>query len=218
LIQDGDRCAPGAASRPQALKSLNAELGPIAAQGASKAEELVAVIDNPGDGRRPPRARAALGMPVEQLRSARARIRRLAATLLAWPRSNQTSRRLAAIPGVGVITATAPIATIGDGARFRSGRPLSAWLGLVPRQHSSGGNDRLERISKRGDGTIGRWLVQAARIVLRWRRGAGHASRLDRPAARGGRQTSCWSPGANKTARAAWARIRCERITRPTPA
>ena len=113
-------------------------------------------------------------MLVEQLRSTQARIKQLEATLLAWHRSNEASRRLATIPGVGVITATALAATIGDGAQ--SGRQLSAWLGLVPRQHSSGGKDRLGRISKRGDGYIRRLLVHGARSVLRWRRakpGAG---------------------------------------------
>ena len=75
------------------------------------------------------RAREALGSLVEQLRSAQARIKQLEVTLLAWHRSNEASRRLATIPGVGVITATALVATIGDGAQFRSGRQLSAWLG-----------------------------------------------------------------------------------------
>ena len=98
------------------------------------------------------RAREALGSLVEQLRSAQARIKQLEVTLLAWHRSNEASRRLATIPGVGVITATALVATIGDGAQFRSGRQLSAWLGLVPRQHSSGGKDRLGRIL--GEGAV----------------------------------------------------------------
>ncbi len=134
-------------------------------------------------------------MLVEQLRSAQARIKQLEATLLAWHGSNEASCRLATIPGVGVITATALVATIGDGARFRSGRQLSAWLGLVPRQHSSGGKDRLGRISKRGDGYIRRLLVHGARSVLRWRRakpGTGPAGPTG--SWRGGRQTLSWSP------------------------
>ena len=128
-------------------------------------------------------------------------------------------RRLATIPGVGVITATALVATIGDGAQFRSGRQLSAWLGLVPRQHSSGGKDRLGRISKRGDGYIRRLLVHGARSVLRWRRakpgtGPGWTDRL---LAR--RPTNVVLVAmANKTARVAWALLRYERIYRPTPA
>jgi transposase len=82
------------------------------------------------------------------------------------------SQRLTTIPGVGVITATALVATIGDGSQFKSGRHLSAWLGLVPRQHSSGGKSRLGRISKRGDGYVRRLLVHGSGAVLRWQRGA----------------------------------------------
>ena len=173
-----------------ALRGHCAELGVIVAQGASKVEILVAIIEDPGDGRLPPLAREALGMLVEQFRSAQARIKALEATLLAWHRSNQASRRLAMIPGVGVITATALVATIGDGAQYRSDRQLSAWLGLVPRQHSSGGKDRLGRVSKRGDGYIGRLLVHGARTVLRWRRAPAGPTNCWRS----GRQTSCWSP------------------------
>ena len=143
----------------------------------------------------------------------------LEVTLLAWHRSNEASRRLATIPGVGVITATALVATIGDSAQFRSGRQLSAWLGLVPRQHSSGGKDRLGRISKRGDGYIRRLLVHGARSVLRWRR-AKPGTRpgwSDRLLAR--RPTNVVLVAmANKTARVAWALLRYERIYRPTHA
>ena len=202
-----------------ALRGHCAEFGLIVAQGASKVEELVAIIEDPGDVRLPPLAREALGSLVEQLRSAQARIKQLEVTLLAWHRSNEASRRLATIPGVGVITATALVATIGDGAQFRSGRQLSAWLGLVPRQHSSGGKDRLGRISKRGDGYIRRLLVHGARTVLRWRRakpgtGPGWTDRL---LAR--RPTNVVLVAmANKTARVAWALLRYERIYRPTPA
>ena len=126
-----------------ALRGHCAELGLIVAQGASRVEELIAIIEDPDDARLPPLAREALGMLVEH---AQARIKQLEAPLLAWHRSNEARRRLAPLPGVGVITATALVATIGDGAQFRSGRQLSAWLGLVPRQHSSGGKDRLGRI------------------------------------------------------------------------
>ena len=191
----------------KALRGHCAELGLIVAQGASKVAELVAIIEDPDDTRLTPLARETLGMLVEQLRSAQARIKQLEATLLAWHRSNEARRRLATIPGVGVITATA------------SGRQLSAWLGLVPRQHSSGGKDRLGRISKCGDGYIRRLLVHGARTVLRWR--------LAKPVAR-----PVWTDRvlerrptnvvlvamANKTARVAWALLRYERIYQPTPA
>jgi transposase len=111
------------------------------------------------------------------------------------------------------------VATIGDGTQFRSARQLSAWLGLVPRQHSSGGKDRLGRISKRGDGYIRRLLVHDARSVLRWRRTnpdrePGWADRLltRRPT------NVVLVAMANKTARVAWALLRYERIYQATPA
>ena len=191
-----------------ALRGHCAEFGVIAAQGAAKVEALVAVIEDAGDARLPSVAREALGFLVEQLSSAQAQIKELEASLMIWHRSNEASRRLATIPGVGVITATALVATIGDASQFRSGRQLSAWLGLVPRQHSTGGKDRLGRISKRGDGYLRRLLVHGARTVLRWRRA--------RP-----QTQSPWVSGllarrptnvvlvamANKTARVVWAML-----------
>ena len=195
-----------------ALRGHCAELGLIVAQGASRVEELIAIIEDPDDARLPPLAREALGMLVEH---AQARIKQLEATLLAWHRSNEASRRLATIPGVGVITATALAATIGDGAQ--SGRQLSAWLGLVPRQHSSGGKDRLGRM--RGDGTIRRLLVHGARTVLRWRRAkpGTQSGWTDQLLAR--RPTNVVLVAmANKTARVAWALLRYERIYQPVSA
>jgi transposase len=202
-----------------ALRGHCAEFGIVVAQGAPKVEELIAIIEDSDDTRLPSLAREALGALVGQLRSAQGRIKALEARLTAWHRSSEASRRLAAIPGVGVITATALVATIGDAAQFRSGRQLSAWLGLVPRQHSSGGKDRLGRISKHGDGYIRRLLVHGARTVLRWRRakpgtGSGWTDRL---LAR--RPTNVVLVAmANKTARVAWALLRHERIYQPVPA
>ncbi|MCP5010030.1 MAG: IS110 family transposase, partial [Aestuariibacter sp.] len=89
--------------------------------------------------------------------------------LKAWHKNNEASRRLETIPGIGVITATALVATIGDASQFKSGRELAAWLGLVPRQNSSGNKQRLGRISKRGDKYLRKLLVHGARTVLRWR-------------------------------------------------
>ena len=202
-----------------ALRGHCAEFGIVVAQGAPKVEELIAIIEDADDTRLPSVAREALGALVAQLRSAQGRIKALEARLTAWHRSSAASRRLAAIPGVGVITATALVATIGDGSQFRSGRQLSAWLGLVPRQHSSGGKQRLGRISKHGDGYIRRLLVHGARTVLRWRRakpGAG-IGWTDRLLAR--RPTNVVLVAmANKTARVAWALLRHERIYQPVPA
>ena len=155
-----------------AVRGHCSELGMIARQGASKVNDLLVMIEDPDDVRLPAFAREALGVLITQLRAVKEAIRKLESKLQAWHRSQQASQRLTTIPGVGVITATALIATIGDGSQFNSGRHLSAWLGLVPRQHSSGGKSRLGRISKRGDGYLRRLLVHGSRAVLRWQRAA----------------------------------------------
>lgn len=82
-------------------------------------------------------------------------------------RNNEACQRLEAIPGVGRLTASALVATVGKGPSFKSGRQFAAWLGLVPRQYSSGGKPRLLGISKRGDGYLRRMLIHSARAVVR---------------------------------------------------
>jgi transposase len=112
---------------------------------------------------------------------------------------------LMTIPGVGVITATALVASTRDPADFKSGRHFAAWLGLVPRQHSTGGVEKLGGISKRGDGYLRRLLVHGARSVMRWRgRSWAWLARLRdrRPA------NVAAVAMANKTARVVWALLR----------
>ena len=126
--------------------------------------------------------------------------------LMAWHRANEASRRLATIPGVGVITATALVATIGDASQFHSGRQLAAWLGLVPRQYSSGGKERLGRISKRGDGYLRKLLVHGARTVLLWSRRKKETRTAWQEALLVRRPTNVVVVAmANKTARVVWA-------------
>lgn len=91
---------------------------------------------------------------------------RLTAELAAWHATKAESQRLEKIPGVGVLTATALVAALGDGKSFRNGRQFAAWLGLVPRQASSGGKERLLGISKRGDGYLRTLLIHGARAVI----------------------------------------------------
>ena len=152
-----------------ALRGHCAEFGIVVAQGAFRVGELVAIINDDNDDRIPAVAREALGFLVAQLRCAKEQITTLEKKLKAWHRSNEASRRLETIPGIGVITATALVATIGDASQFKSGRELAAWLGLVPRQNSSGNKHRLGRISKHGDKYLRKLLVHGARTVLRWR-------------------------------------------------
>ena len=116
-----------------AVRGHCGEFGLVVAQGASRVSELITVIEDPEDNRLPGLARDALACLVEQLKAVQVQIIVLEKRLMAWHRTSEASRRLQTIPGVGVITATALVATIGDASQFHSGRQLAAWLGLVPR-------------------------------------------------------------------------------------
>ena len=111
--------------------------------------------------------RAALQPLVNQLESLQTGITALDGQILAWHRGSEVSRRLATIPGIGLLNATALAATLGDGSAFHSARQLAAWLGLVPRQNSTGGKARLGRITKQGDPYLRRLLVIGATSVLK---------------------------------------------------
>jgi transposase len=188
-----------------ALRGHLAELGVIAAKGLGRVRELISLLAEADDDRIPPLAREALMTLVTQLREVAQKICELERQLLGWHRSNEISQRLATIPGVGPITATALVATVGDPAYFRSGRQFAAWLGLVPRQRSSGSREWLGGISKRGDGYLRRLLVHGARTVVRWQKRSDPASRwLGELLAR--RPVNVATVAlANKNARIAWA-------------
>jgi transposase len=112
----------------------------------------------------------------EHLRELDRQVVELEQQIQRWHRENEASRKLADIPGIGPITASALIASIGDVRAFKNGRQLAAWLGLVPRQHSSGGKPTLLGISKRGDSYLRMLLIHGARAVLRVaERKANHA-------------------------------------------
>ena len=95
------------------------------------------------------------------------RLEALAARIERWAKADEQAQRLLGIPGIGPITATALVAAVGDVKTFRNGRELAAWLGLVPRQHSTGGRAQLLGISKRGDAYVRGLLIHGARAVLR---------------------------------------------------
>ena len=185
-----------------ALRGHLAEFGIVAPQGAGRVFDLTARLADPGDDVIPATARPVLQVLVEQLRATERRLDDLDGRLRAEAARNETCRRLATIPGIGPITATALAATITDANAFASGRHLAAWLGLVPRQRSSGGKERLGGISKAGDGYLRRLLVQGAQALLRWRNRATPwiTGLLQR------RPVNVVAVAiANKTARIAWA-------------
>jgi transposase len=148
------------------LRGHMAEFGIIAPQGVQRVPELVAAIDDETTDI-PQIAREALAAMVMQIKHLTASIKQIEKRIVAWCRSNAAARRLATIPGVGPITASALAATITDPTLFRSGRHLAAWLGLVPRQHSTGGKTKLGRITKMGDRYLRKLLVVGMTAVIR---------------------------------------------------
>jgi transposase len=190
-----------------ALRAHLAEYGMIAAQGLGGIDVLLAMLRDRRESL-PALARDALAGLAGQLRSAQAEIDVIEAKVLQWHRADAGSRRLATIPGIGPITASALAASVPDATLFRSGRQFAAWLGLTPRAHSSGGKDRMTGISKQGDGYLRRLLVVGATAVLRYARQA-NASRIwaSRLLARK-RPKVVAVALANKTARIAWALLR----------
>jgi transposase len=153
-----------------ALRGHMAELGMVAAQGRKRIDDIIAVIEDTEDESVPALAKAALKPLVAHLRASEEATAALDAEIKAWHKGNEASRRLATIPGVGYLTASAIAASVPDPSFFRSGREFAAWLGLVPRQNSSGGKERLGRISKQGNRYIRRLLVIGATGMLRFAR------------------------------------------------
>lgn len=156
-----------------ALRGHLAEFGVVAAQGKRHVAELVAVVADTADACLPEIARDALVALVRQMQRLDQEIDGLDKRILAWHRADDTSRRLATIPGIGPLTATAMVASVTDPSMFASGREFAAFLGLVPRQSSSGGKERLGRISKMGDRYLRKLLVVGATAVLRYARKGG---------------------------------------------
>jgi len=148
-----------------AIRAHMAEFGIVARAGLPQVKELLAVIDDADDHRLPSGARTCLESLARQFGSLHAEISVAEQRIHAWHRSSETSQRLATIPGIGPIIATALTASITDPAVFKNGRELAAWIGLVPRQNSTGGKERLGRISKQGDQYL-RWLLVAGAMAV----------------------------------------------------
>jgi transposase len=202
-----------------AIRGHCAEFGVVAPTGPRRVVELLDQVRRGAVASLPEIGRATLLVLGDQLTALALQIHALERKLLAWHRQDQASQRLATIPGVGIITATAMSASVTDPALFRSGREFAAFLGLVPRQNSSGGKDKLGRISKRGDGYLRKLLVVGATSVIRRSRTGDLAaaawirSLLERRPAR-----VVTVAMANKTARIVWAVLFRGDVYRPTAA
>jgi transposase len=189
-----------------AIRAHLAEFGIVAPVGRHGVEELLNVAANRSDKRVPEVARACLAALGAQLQMLKTQVLEFDRLILAWHRSNETSKRLDDLPGVGPTLATALVASVANPKAFRSGRDFSAWIGLVPRQHSSGGKDRLGSISKQGDRYIRGLFVAGALAVIRYAKihGAKHRPWLTGLLARRPTKVAAIAL-ANKIARMAWA-------------
>jgi hypothetical protein len=159
-----------------AIRAHLAEFGIVAPVGRNGVEALLNVVADTSDKRIPEIARACLVALGAQLRILKTQILEFDRLITAWHRSNETSKRLDEIPGVGPALATALVASVGDPRAFRSGRDFSAWVGLVPKQNSSGGKEKLGSISKRDDRYLRSLFTTGALAVIRYAKlhGAKH--------------------------------------------
>ena len=189
-----------------ALRGHMAEFGVIAPKGISRVAGLVAAILGEDETTLPKLARRALSGLAAELKVLGNRVKEIEVAILAWHKDNEASRRLTTIPGIGPITASAIVATITDPTHFHSARQLAAWIGLVPKQNSSGGKERQGGISKQGDRYLRRLLVLGATAVIRHARTKDTAEMAWLRAILDRRPVRLASVAqANKTARIVWA-------------
>ena len=200
-----------------ALRSHLAELGIIAAQGYDGLKVLLAIIVDGKDARLPDNARASLSALVAQIASCQAELGTLDKRIREQHRKNEDSKRLETVPGIGVIGASAIVATVPDASIFRTGRDFAAWIGIVSREDSTGGKQRLGPISKQGDRYLRRLLIVGALSVVR--QAKAHPEKypwLTKLLARKPAMVAAVAL-ANKMARVAWAVLTKKENYRPHP-
>ena len=150
-----------------AMRAHLAELGIVAAQGRDGIKELLKIIASEADARLPVDAHTSLVELAAELQAMQTLIGSIEKRIMVQHRLSEASKRLKSIPGIGLIGATAIAATVPDPKVFGSGRDFAAWIGLVPREDSTGGKQKLGPISKQGDRYLRRILVVGAHAVLK---------------------------------------------------
>ncbi len=188
-----------------AMRAHMAELGVVAATGMTSIAKLIAILRDDRDGRLPNAARVALLEMAEQIEKLTARIEALDAKIIAAVKTDEAARRLTTIPGVGPIIAASVRAAVHDPEAFRTGRDLAAWIGITPRANSSGGKERLGKISKQGNKQLRTLLILGATSVLKQaRRGVKLPAWVVSLLARKAYKVAAFAL-ANKIARTIWA-------------
>ncbi|MBJ2259663.1 IS110 family transposase [Pseudomonas psychrophila] len=193
-------------AQANSIRGLLGEFGIVIAQGISHITERLPGILEDGENGLPGAFRQLIQRLGDHLKELDRQVVQLEREIQQWHRGNEDSCRLAQIPGVGPITASALVASVGDAKSFASGRQIAAWLGLVPRQHSSGGKSTLLGISKRGDCYLRTLMVHGARAVVRYAESKTDLSADWLKGLLGRRNTNVAVVAqANKNARIAWA-------------
>lgn len=193
------------------IRGLLAEFGLVVPQGiahiAQRVPDIIedALIELPGS------FRLLIARLLEQLQLLHRQVDEIEAQIKAWHRTSDASRRLEKVPGIGPLTATAMAASVGDARNFDNGRQFAAWLGVVPRQHSSGGKPTLLGMSKRGDAYLRTLLIHGARsVIYRATQRADVDGWLMKLVTRRNKNVAAVAL-ANKTARIAWALLAHDR-------
>ena len=202
------------------IRGLLAEFGIIIPQGIRSITKQMPEVLEDGENGLPGTMRNLFERLTDNLKEMDRQVKELEEKIQLWHRENAASRKLAEIPGLGPITASAIVATVGDAREFKNGRQLAAWMGLVPKQHSSGGKQNLLGISKRGDTYLRTLMIHGARAVIRFAESkAEPESWLRKLMARRNKNIAAVAL-ANKNARIVWALLANDRMFRPdyTPA
>ena len=193
------------------IRGLLAEFGIAIPQGISHIAKRVPEIIEDGENDLPGSFRLLIQRLVDHLKVLDQQVGELELEIQVWHRENEASQKLAKIPGIGPMTASALVASIGDAKNFRNGRQLAAWLGIVPKQHSTGGKSTLLGICKRGDTYLRTLLIHGARAVIRVaERKASSDSWLGKLLARRNKNVAAVAL-ANKNARTIWALLAHDR-------
>jgi transposase len=204
------------------IRGLLAEFGLVIPQGIGHIAARVPELIEDASNELPGAFRVLVQRLLDHLKELDRQVDELEGQIQTWHRSSEASCKLAQVPGIGPLTASALVASIGDAKNFDSGRQLAAWLGLVPRQHSSGGKANLLGMSKRGDSYLRTLLIHGARSVI-YR--AGHettsCSWVNAVIQRRNKNVAAVAL-ANKNARTIWALLAHDRLyeagyTRPVP-
>jgi len=188
-----------------AVRGHMAEFGIIRARGQHKIAELIELVQHEGNRLLPELLRDLLASIARQLEQLRLEIAAVDQKIITWHKSDAVSQRLASIPGIGPVTASAIAASVPKAGAFRNGREFAAWLGLAPKQNGTGGKTRLGGISKRGDGYLRRLLVNCAMAALQRSKAIRSSPWTKSMLERGKRPLVIAVALANKSARIAWA-------------